>query len=692
MDADMTSPYRRLLRRLRDAITDGDRAQDRVDKVVRLIAADMVAEVCSCFIMRGGNELELFSAEGLQKDSVQRTRLRVGEGKIGEIAANARPLVVADVQIHPHAALPYEEAFHSLVGVPIFHSSRVVGVLAVLNRTMRHYFDEEVETLKTVAMVLADLVVRVGSIDQAEQMQLDGSLNFGGLTINRGVGFGVAVQHDSQIVIKRLVGEDPQYELNRVKAVHANLKAALEKWLSNPEMRDREVRDALTTYATFIDDKGWIDRIGDGTGKGLTAEAAVKKVHDDTRVQMSQSAGPYLHNRLQDLDDIVTCLLRDLSRDHEGSSRVNCPEAAILIAKNIGFMELLGYDAKRLRGIVLEEGFASANVAALARALNIPAVGQATGALEMIRPLDRVVCNGNSGHIIFRPPHAPSGQGGSRIDLSRWEGNEAAVAAIDAAIEQLIADLPNVSVQRIGLVLFVKSRDEGITARTELEIALRRIEVLEDELEAQQAIINELEERNLNLARRDGNGGEHDRSVVAAILYMDVAGYSELSEQQKEGVAQIVWGVAATLGIDRRAIFVSNTWGDAAVLALKNHEDALNAASAFAGAISCSGHHARVAVDWGAIRLRYNPARDKMDLIGNTVDRAARLEPMIKQLGDLVSIAVTETFHIRFYEKTPSHFKFRKSQVKLTKSFASHKAGDPFICYAVSDLRNISKA
>lgn len=275
-----------------------------------------------------------------------------------------------------------------------------------------------------------------------------------------------------------------------------------------------------------------------------------------------------------------------------------------------------------------------------------------------------------------------------QLDLSRWQGNATVMAAIDSVVEQLAQELPHVLIQRIGVQMIVERRDDSAAARAEQEIALRRIEALEEELEEKQVIIAELEARNAHLTQREVNGEHHDRSVHAAILFVDVAGYSELSDDQKEGIAFIVWGVTASLKIDKRAMFVSNTWGDAAVLALESNEDALNAASSYVGALNGAGHHARVAVHWGSVKLVYNPARGSMDLVGKTVDRAARLEPMIKQLGDDVSIAVTERFYLRFADRLPPHFRFNKAQVKVTKSFAGHLADKPFACYAVSDLRN----
>jgi len=142
-------------------------AERRLDKLTEIIAADMVAEVCSIYVRRPGDVLELFATKGLKPTAVHVTRLSVGEGLIGEIAARARPFALADAQEHPSFAYrpeTGEEIYFSLMGVPILRGGRVIGVLAVQNRTRRQYQEEEVETLQTVAMVLAELVA--GAVEE----------------------------------------------------------------------------------------------------------------------------------------------------------------------------------------------------------------------------------------------------------------------------------------------------------------------------------------------------------------------------------------------------------------------------------------------------------------------------------------------------------------------------------------------
>ena len=55
-----------------------------------------------------------------------------------------------------------------------------------------------------------------------------------------------------------------------------------------------EHRDIIETYRMFAADRGWLGRINEAVRSGLTAEAAVQKVRDETRSRMMQVTEPYL--------------------------------------------------------------------------------------------------------------------------------------------------------------------------------------------------------------------------------------------------------------------------------------------------------------------------------------------------------------------------------------------------------------
>ena len=69
MSSSVVGP-RVLLRRLREVMAEPEAAQERLDKIVVLIAANMVAEVCSIYLLRRDDTLELYATEGLNPGAV----------------------------------------------------------------------------------------------------------------------------------------------------------------------------------------------------------------------------------------------------------------------------------------------------------------------------------------------------------------------------------------------------------------------------------------------------------------------------------------------------------------------------------------------------------------------------------------------------------------------------------------------
>jgi phosphotransferase system enzyme I (PtsP) len=402
---------RRLLARVRDVMAGGGAgittAEDRLDEITGIIAADLVAEVCSVYVLRAGEVLELFATRGLKPEAVHQTRLRIGEGIIGDIAAHARPLALADAPDHPHFVYrpeTGEEIYHSLMGVPILRGGKVIGVVAVQNRNRRRYSEEEVETLQTVAMVLAELVAGGGFTGEGELGSVDGIAVMEGLRLNAGLGAGVAVLHQSRIKVEKLVAEDPKAEHQRLRAAVAAMHGALDDMLNSARIAEEgEHRDVLETYRMIAEDAGWLARVSEAITSGLTAEAAVQKVHNDVRARMAQVTDPYLRERVDDLDDLANRLLQHLTGADVTAAKTAGTDDFILIARSMGPAQLLDYGHDRLKGLILEEGTPTAHVAIVARALDIPVIGNVRGVLGKVEPGDPIIVDGDNGQVFLRP-------------------------------------------------------------------------------------------------------------------------------------------------------------------------------------------------------------------------------------------------------------------------------------------------
>ncbi len=403
---------RRLLARIRDVMAGGGEAQERLNRIVRVIAEDMVDDVCSVYIRRAGDVLELFATEGLRASAVHQTRLRVGEGLIGTIAAQARPISLADAQRHPRFAYrpeTGEEEYHSLMGVPILRNGRVLGVVAVQNRAAREHSEEEIEILETVAMVLAEMVAPGQLVARDELAAVEGNAllptRIEGIVFNSGIGLGAALIHQPRFRIPKLVADDVTQEHERLRTAVADMHGALDHLLESNDLGGGEHREVLETYRMIAQDVGWLRRIGEAVAGGLTAEAAVQKVHNEIRVRMDDVADPYLRERVHDLEDLADRLMQHLQAVEEPAAQPEADEDedVVLIARSMGPAQLLDYPRQRVRGLVLEEGSSTAHVAIVAKALDIPVIGHAKDILRRVEGGDLVIVDADNGQVFVRP-------------------------------------------------------------------------------------------------------------------------------------------------------------------------------------------------------------------------------------------------------------------------------------------------
>ena len=408
--SDITGP-RILMRRIRELMTEPLDAQSRLDQIVKLIAQTMVAEVCSLYVLRADAVLELYATEGLNPGSVHLAQLKLGEGLVGTISATARPLNLPEAQSHPaFTYLPEtgEEVYHSFLGVPILRAGRTLGVLVVQNKVARVYRDEESEALETVAMVVAEMIA-AGSLEGLSRpgvvLDLSRPVSFSGVALSDGIGLGRVLLHEPRVVVTNLFNEDMEGEVARlVKAIEV-LRQSIEAMLSRREIAgEGEHRAVLEAYKMFAHDRGWVRRLEEAVRNGLTAEAAVEKVQSDMRARMMHMSDPYIRERLHDFDDLANRLLRqligeeDVSDGDEGQG-----EDLVVVARSMGAAELLDYRRERIAGLVVEEGAATSHVAIVARALGIPVVGKAKGAVSMAENNDAIIVDGEDGTVHLRP-------------------------------------------------------------------------------------------------------------------------------------------------------------------------------------------------------------------------------------------------------------------------------------------------
>ena len=399
---------RNLLKRMRLLMAVQENAQARLDHLTALIAEEAGWDVCSIYLARPSNALELCATFGLKREAVHSVRLRPGEGLVGLVARRARPLATSNARQHPSFSYKPEtgeEPFDTFVGVPILRGGRMVGVLTAQTSVERQIAADEIETLQTVAMVLAEIVASGDIVDAAEMAGLDVRQSrperFQGGAYSGGVAQGVAVLFEPHVESTRLIADDPAGEEERLETAIKSLRSAIDEMLEGGRIPfGGPTRDVLQAYRMFAHDRGWMERLRDAVRRGLTAEAAVERVRNENRARLMKASDQLFRERLHDLEDLANRLLRHL--DGSGAA-LELPDNAIIIARNIGPAELLEFDRDKLKGIALEEGSASSHAAIVAKALRIPLVGRLEGALDRAENGDPVILDGEFGVLHIRP-------------------------------------------------------------------------------------------------------------------------------------------------------------------------------------------------------------------------------------------------------------------------------------------------
>ena len=403
------SAARTILTGLHDVMASRSNAQTKLNTVVGTIGEGLDSEVCSIYLLREGM-LELFATKGLAQEAVHVTRMAVGEGLVGTIAQNVETLNLAEATAHPDFSYrpeTGEDKYHSFAGVPIVRRERAVGVLCVQHVEPRRYEEVEIEALQTVAMVLSELIANAGLVDEEQALlgpAQTGPERLGGLTLVKGLAIGTAVFHQPRITIEHVMADDRDAELSRVYLAFDKMREQIDRMASQAEFGvGGEHEEVLQTYKMFAYDEGWSRRIIEAIDTGLTAEAAIERVQQRTRMRMRQIDDPLLADRMHDLEDLANRLLRIVSGQLGTAASQGLRSDTILIARNLGPAELLEYDKRRLKGVVLEEGSLTAHVVIVARAMGVPVLGRVRNLRGLVREGDLLLLDGDQGNVTARP-------------------------------------------------------------------------------------------------------------------------------------------------------------------------------------------------------------------------------------------------------------------------------------------------
>ena len=370
--------------------------------IPRLVAEYMVAEVCSIYLIRHRDTLELCATEGLNPDAVHRTNLSLDEGLVGRVARTGEAVSTADAPNEPDFRyIPEigEEPLRSFLGVPIRRPGRTFGVLVVQNRAARTYLEEDYDALALVALVIAEMAETGQILRPAPHRQHY---------------LGVGVPVNAGLRHRHLVAARNPASLSRsrwrkiprpsARGCMAPSPGCAARWMdcSSPaKMTQQEFSTPIEGSPTIgAGCAGWRNGFGrdcpqrpPSTRCGLKhgRELRVREIHISV-------AG------CGDLDDLAAQLMRELlGRADDANSGSSLPPNAILVARDLGPGDLLRRDRKAILAVALEEGSANSHAAIVARGFDLPMVVQVADLLQEGENGDTIVVDGDLGRIHVRP-------------------------------------------------------------------------------------------------------------------------------------------------------------------------------------------------------------------------------------------------------------------------------------------------
>jgi phosphotransferase system enzyme I (PtsP) len=394
-----------------------DRASTKafLQKIVGIVATHMQADVCSIYLFDEGKcELVLQATKGLHPDSVERVRLKLGEGLVGLALQELQPVCEPVASTNPHFKFfpgILEEQYESFLVVPILRGTARIGALTVQRQQDYPFGDQDVLALRALASQLANIIENarflfslqepsraVGEVDDL------GDLRFiKGRIASEGFALAEAVVVDKERFLGQVLSLDVHRTYTAVDFRRA--VAVTESQLRNVQraLGEKVSEDASLIFAShllMLRDRSFFGAITDLIEAGESAPAAVLKVAKHFIDLFSQTEDPYIREKTHDLKDLTLRLLGNLVA--EGGSD-SIWHGRIVVARDLFPSDLLQMSSEGVVGLVFVGGGVTSHLSILARSLRIPLVIVDAPRLLGISEKTMVLLDGETGNVYVDP-------------------------------------------------------------------------------------------------------------------------------------------------------------------------------------------------------------------------------------------------------------------------------------------------
>ncbi|MBK1721736.1 phosphoenolpyruvate--protein phosphotransferase [Thiocystis violacea] len=430
------------LRRIVQEVNNAPDLEQALTIIVRRVKQAVNADVCSVYLNDFENRRHVLHAtEGLRQDAVGRVRLELGRGLIGLVSERAEPINLDNAATHPRYECIIdtgEERYHGFLGAPIIQNRKVLGVLVLRQRRRRHFAEDEVTFVMTLASQLAGAITYARTSGELARLQHDGIPQrfLPGLAASPGIGIGVAV------VVYPAADLDavPDRRSDEAEAETADFRRAVQKVASDLDRFAARTQAHLSAEDMALFDAWRLmlesDTLIDGTltriRAGNWAPGALRDTIAEHARVFDNMDDAYLRERASDVRDLGRCILMHLQ--NQTAAPIQYPPQTILVGEEISAMQIADVPREKLMGMVSTTGSGSSHVGILARGMGVPA---AMGVSDL--PVGRVegremVVDGYRGRVYVSPGPAV------RSEYQRLAADDEALSAELQALRHLPAE------------------------------------------------------------------------------------------------------------------------------------------------------------------------------------------------------------------------------------------------------------
>ena len=376
----------KLMGSLREVMAKEMSITKRVNAILTLLCEQLQAPTAVLYMLRPGDVLERSIMIGRTLNLP--AFVRVGEELFGQSALE-RKVIQTNTKRNK-----------TILMVPIIRGNQLLGVLGLFAKHKFYFENEIIETVQNVTMVLAEFLTELSTNkNKADLSTVSFSRTLEGRSLVKGFALGEVLLHRRIEASGPILTSHPESEKKRLGAAFTRVQNLIKRRLARPTT-PLEEKELFETYLLFLNDAEWKKKVESAVATGLSAQVALQKIGDETVEKMRTIADPYLKERARDFQDLTGKLMQALLQKR---TKKKLSGNKILVADTLGAADLLDYDLKHIKGIVLEDGSQTTHVVIVARAYRIPLIGAVKDALKLFEEGAPMALNAVNGKVYFRP-------------------------------------------------------------------------------------------------------------------------------------------------------------------------------------------------------------------------------------------------------------------------------------------------